>query len=226
MGIKSALINNMYSLKHRINHLTRLTPYIVCPCAESMIRRVLWYSSHRQSVSPAEQTVTSPPVSCYMMYKCTSHLFYNFNKKNNSVCQVCRFDFHQCTTAAVTKQRHETIGAESWEVAMVEHERWMDDILYSALLKARHQRQGKGLHCETDKQKEKTVNALIRKSHPMLTIKRGPWLQRQISVVLTVGKRATAYSLVQYGHQEHVTVFEIRFHLINGFNPGIEKEIP
>lgn len=36
---------------------------------------------------------------------------------------------------------------------------------------------------------------------------------------------ATTYSLIEYGHEEHVTVFEIRFHFINGLDPESENTI-
>lgn len=43
-------------------------------------------------------------------------------------------------------------------------------------------------------------------------------------ITLTVRKGATAYSLVEYCHEEHVTVFEIGLHFINGLDPVIERK--
>ena len=35
-------------------------------------------------------------------------------------------------------------------------------------------------------------------------------------------ERATAHRLVQDGHEEHVAIFEVRFHLIDGLDSGKE----
>lgn len=34
---------------------------------------------------------------------------------------------------------------------------------------------------------------------------------------------ATTYGLIEYCHKEHVTVFKIRFHFINGLDPERER---
>lgn len=44
-----------------------------------------------------------------------------------------------------------------------------------------------------------------------------------ISVLLTMREGATTYSLVEYRHKEHVTVFEIGFHFIDGLDPERER---
>lgn len=49
-------------------------------------------------------------------------------------------------------------------------------------------------------------------------------VQRYEFGLLTVREGATAHSLIEYGHKEHVTVFEIWLHFINGLDPG-EKTI-
>lgn len=38
-------------------------------------------------------------------------------------------------------------------------------------------------------------------------------------------KGATTHGLVQDRHEEHVAVFKIRFHLVNGFDPEIEPNV-
>lgn len=40
-----------------------------------------------------------------------------------------------------------------------------------------------------------------------------------MTVLLTMREGATTHSFIEYCHKEHVTVFEIRFHLINGLDP-------
>lgn len=42
-------------------------------------------------------------------------------------------------------------------------------------------------------------------------------------ISLTVRKGATANSLIEYCHEEHVTVFEIGLHFINRLDPVIER---
>lgn len=49
-------------------------------------------------------------------------------------------------------------------------------------------------------------------------------LTKGIGVLLTMREGATTYSLVEYSHKEHVTVFEIRFHFINGLDPESERQ--
>lgn len=46
---------------------------------------------------------------------------------------------------------------------------------------------------------------------------------RIIDVVLTVREGATAHSLIKDRHKEHVAIFKIRFHFINGLYPGKER---
>lgn len=38
-------------------------------------------------------------------------------------------------------------------------------------------------------------------------------------------KGAATHGLVQDRHEEHVAVFKIRFHLVNGLDPAIESNI-
>lgn len=46
---------------------------------------------------------------------------------------------------------------------------------------------------------------------------------RWIDVLLTVREGATAHSLIKDRHKEHVAIFKIRFHFINGLDPGKER---
>lgn len=48
-------------------------------------------------------------------------------------------------------------------------------------------------------------------------------LTRIIDVVLTVREGAAAHSLIKDRHKEHVAVFKIRFHFIDGLYPGKER---
>lgn len=42
--------------------------------------------------------------------------------------------------------------------------------------------------------------------------------KRRISL-LTMREGAATHSFIEYCHKKHVTVFEVRFHFVNGLNP-------
>lgn len=42
--------------------------------------------------------------------------------------------------------------------------------------------------------------------------------------LLTMREGATTHSFIEYCHKKHVTVFEVRFHFVNGLNPEEEKD--
>lgn len=100
----------------------------------------------------------------------------------------------------------------------------------SALLKACHQREGQRLHCTKTTSREHSMTSYsylcIRcKDCTSASIEiRGSYrFNRRMGVLLTVREWATTYSLIEYRHKEHVTVFEIRFHFINGLDPERER---
>lgn len=54
------------------------------------------------------------------------------------------------------------------------------------------------------------------------------WTKKKIrvtDVLLTMGEGAATHGFIQDRHEEHVAVFEIRFHLVNGLDPEIESNI-
>lgn len=46
---------------------------------------------------------------------------------------------------------------------------------------------------------------------------------RTIEVLLTVREGAAAHSLIEDRHKEHVAIFKIGFHFINGLDPRKER---
>lgn len=96
----------------------------------------------------------------------------------------------------------------------------------SALLKACHQRKGQRLHCTKTTSREHSVtfsyHYLWCKECKSTSTESRDLYQFNRLILLTVRERAATYSLIEYCHEEHVTVFEIRFHFINGLNPERE----
>ena len=126
-----------------------------------------------------------------------------------------------CTSSGTTKAVRKTDRNESTELSASHRNRPRDGS--SALLKSCHQRQGQRLHCAENTSREQLFHNSSHTLPAQDAAQRESETDIRSATSLTMREGAPTHGLVQDGHQEHVAVFEIRLHLIDGLDPERER---
>lgn len=104
---------------------------------------------------------------------------------------------------------------------------WHPDSL-SALLEPCHQGESQGLHCTRENSRERviasaSIEKTVKEYSINITCKSLVDVHKE-SFLLTMREGTPTYSLIQDCYEEHVAVFEIRFHFIDRLDPKIEQQ--